>query len=327
MKRLLPFILSMALLLSLSLPLSSCSDKEYKMSFFALDTLIEVTVPPLDSGEDGDLVPFIKGELSRYEEIFSATRESSELYKLNHSTERTVSVSDELFFVLCEAQKIAEKTDGAYDYTCGALTNLWKITDESAPIPTDTQIEEALSLVGYERVVLENNTVDRPVGMQFDLGGAAKGYIAEKLTESLRDAGCEWGILSLGGNISVFGDRGEPYSIGVKNPSEPSQIHGKLSLYEGYVSVSGTYERNKTVDGVTYHHIFNAKTGRCADSDILSVGVVSQDATLADALSTAFFVMGSERATEYLDSHTDIGAVIFLKNGEILTVGVEYERL
>ena len=327
MKKFFSLTLAVLIMLTSALSLSSCSERTHKVSVYALDTLVEITLPTLSDGEDGDATPLVMSELRYYEDIFSATREGSELYKLNHSTEETVAVSDELFSMLLRAHALAAETNGAYDYTCGALTEAWKITDPDAPLPTDSEIENALGLVGYEKVTLADGKITRPVGMKIDLGGVAKGYIAERLTELLAEKGYGWGILSLGGNISVFGERDEPFSVGVKNPEKPTAVHGKLTLDGGFVSVSGVYERNKTVDGVLYHHIFDVKTGKCADSDILSVAVVSGDGANADALSTALFVMGKDKALSYLSDNAEVGAVIFLKNGEVLTANTVYEKI
>jgi len=109
-----------------------------------------------------------------------------------------------------------------------------------------------------------------------DLGGAAKGYICEKAVDSLISCGAEYGIVSIGGNIGVFGENpnGGQWNIGIKNPSEPSELIGKVAIEGGFVAVSGDYERYFERDGVRYHHIIDPSTGYPAESGVRSAAYI-----------------------------------------------------
>lgn len=320
--------LSIALLLPLSLV--SCSgNKKYEFSFVALDTIIDVSIESGSDEENQSRAKDTKKLVSDYERIFSRTDPDSELYTVNHTDGETV-LSGELLEVVRYGLDIAEKTGGAFDITCGALSELWKISDTEAPLPDEGAVEAALSRCGYGRVSLNGNVLKKENGVIIDLGGIAKGYITEKLIEMYRSENVGYGTVSLGGNVGVFGEKpnGENFLVGIRSPYSGKQGDsiGYVEISPGYVSVCGTYERYKTVEGKKYHHVFDPKTGYPADNGIVSAVVISDDATYADAVSTALLVMGNGAAGYARDN--GIACIIFRDNGDTVTVGdVGYTRL
>ncbi len=306
-------------MLMLPLSLAACSEKT-EFSFSGLNTVITVSC-------EGD---FDKDELERelqntvreYELVFSRTDAESELYRINNSDETQFFISEHLAAVIERAFCISEITDGAFDFTCGALVELWNITDKESPIPTDEEIKSALLLCGYEKLTYENGLLTRPVGVKIDLGGIAKGYIAEKVTERAIALGAEFGIISLGGNISAFGEKkdGTCFKIGIRSPYSQG-IAGTVELERGYISVSGTYERNKTVDGIFYHHIFDMESGMPVNNGIVGIAIAGEDAILADALSTALFVTKSDIKALMNEKFPNMSAVIYRDDGSFETVG------
>lgn len=327
MKKVATKILSALLLFSVTAScvtlLSSCSERQNEFSFYGLDTLIELKLSSIGKKEDEEIRNTVESEVGRYEKIFSRTDEDAELYKINHSDKTTFTVSDDLADLLLRAIGISQSTDGAFDFTCGSLTELWKISDSDAPIPGAEEVAEAMKHVGYDKVSLDGNTLVRPCGLVIDLGAIAKGYIEGKITDLLISKGVERGILSFGGNISVFGEKRDKseYRIAIRNPYGESGHIGYVTTLKGYVSVCGTYERNKIVDGVFYHHIFDPKNGYPKDTDVISVALICDDGALADALSTALFVMGDGAQEWILSCGYDIGAVFFAKDKTVRTMG------
>ncbi|MDY3845503.1 MAG: FAD:protein FMN transferase [Eubacteriales bacterium] len=326
-------LLSAFLLFSVVAPiavlLSSCSEKRNEFSVFAFDTYLEFNLRSLGKDKDDKIQKKVKSEVERYEKIFSRTDEGSELYGINQSQDTVFAVSDDLADLISESIAIAEKTGGAFDFTCGALTELWRISDPNAPIPDGEEISNALEYVGYKKVTLDGHMLKRPVGVIMDFGAIAKGYAEKKITELLISEEVEQGILSFGGNISVFGkkDDGSEYRVAIKNPYGESGYSGYVQIPSGYVSVCGTYERNKTVDGVFYHHIFDPESGYPKNGDIVSVALICDDGTIADAFSTALFVMGDGAYEWVSDCGYDIGAIFFMKDGTAKTVGdINYMR-
>jgi thiamine biosynthesis lipoprotein len=168
------------------------------------------------------------------------------------------------------------------------------------------------------------NLVSRTPGVILDLGGIAKGCLAQQLVEALLEAGVPGGVLSLGGNVAVFGKKtdGSDFRIALRSPFEGGGTVGVLSLHgTAYVSTSGAYERYRVDEqGKCYHHIFDMQTGRPSESDLASVTVVATDGARADAWSTALFVAGYEEALHlWQEAGQRFEMVLVRKNGEVYT--------
>lgn len=311
-------------LVLISLAFSGC-EKVTDCSFFALDTYISINFTSDEKSSD-ELISLVQATVKENERLLSKTVSDSELYRFNNSKFGIEDCSAAFAETLSLALEVALKTDGAYDPTIGALISLWGIGTDGARVPTDDEIYEAKSLCGYENLVIENGNAVKITKsiphLSVDLGGAAKGYIAQQALECLKQGGAVRGILSLGGNIAVFGEKedGSPYKIAIRDPVNTSGYVGYVLLRgENYISVSGGYERYFEQNGKRYHHIIDPHSGYPAESDVLSAAVISKNGTLADCLSTALFVMGSERSLElYKSGQFDFEAVLILQNGDIL---------
>lgn len=312
MKKYFKRITSLSLVLAMTLALSGCSGNYKEQTVYALDTVITFKT-------DCELPDGTEEFIKNYEKMLSYTYEESEIYKLNGA--EFLTCSEETAKIIKKASEISEATNGAFDITCGGLKELWGINTSSARIPEQAELDLALNSVGREKISVSENTVRKSdKNTKIDLGGIAKGYIAEKTVEFLKANGVVSGIASFGGNIAVIGrkNNGENWKIGIKNPENTALTVGTVELSDGFVSVSGGYERYSEIDGKLYHHIFDTATGYPSDSDLLSSAVVCSDGMLADALSTAIFVMGTEKAIElYNTKKYDFEAVLVTKNKKI----------
>lgn len=283
-------------------------------TFFALDTYITIRL----AGPDGDVnadysLIFAECEriVSNAEKTLSAHDESSELYKLNQSPHGTYSPSDTLFDVINIAKSIADRTDGAFDFTLGALSELWNIKN-GGPVPDSSEIDAILPYIGYSRLIIDsdNKTITLPETpnqsyFQLDLGAIGKGFAADMLIEYLRGTDVPYGIISVGGTIGVFGSKpdGEMFKIGIRSPDDAGGLIGYFLIDTGFVAVSGDYERYFIENNVRYHHILDPKKGAPAANGVRESAVYSDSGAVADALSTAFFVMGERRAENYIDAN------------------------
>jgi thiamine biosynthesis lipoprotein len=228
-----------------------------------------------------------------------------------------VKVSPDVIDVLKEAVYVARETDGAFDPTIGALTiGAYRFGRDRAGPPADDEIRKAKSLVNYRDLRIDGDKVylERG-GMRLDLGGIGKGYAVEEAVRVLKQRGIKRGMVSLSGDIKVFGDDIE---IGVRDPNGEGMI---ASFHTGTgelaISTSGGYERVIDPGGKAYHHLLVPATGR-PGRDFLSVTVILDgDSALADAYATALFVMGKENALTFLKKHPEIGVFIVLPHGEI----------
>ncbi len=296
----------------------------YQQTQYYLDTVITLTA----YGRQGkQAVEAAMERIRQIDSLMSAYREDSDIGRVNQAPFGTaVPVSEETYRLLCRAQEFSKLTDGLFDFTLKPLSDLWGIGTDHARVPEETEIQEALAKTGWEFVRLSDNpysvTLEKE-GMALDLGGIAKGYASEEAARVLREHGVENACLDLGGNIVVMGQmplgwmdcliqrrRLRPFLIGIQDPNEPRGTVGKeLEIADGCVVTSGDYERYFEQDGVRYHHIFDPRTGRPAESGVRSATVVGSDATAADALSTVFFILGEEAEGKWQEYYDE---VIFL---------------
>ena len=301
MKRLKRFAVSTLLIL---LIFSSCRGNErITKSEFALDTVVTLN---LYSRKDEWIVePFFR-YLRELEGILDRYDEKSELRMVNENAySEEVVLSDVLYDVISKGFEIARETDGAFDIAIGPLVDLWQIGTRTS-LPEGGDVERALSLSSWEYLDLDEEKHSirfQKDGMSLDLGGIGKGYIASLLMEYLKENGVERASLNLGGNISLLGDgeHGKYWRIGIRRPEDDRSDYVDVIevSYGGNVSTSGGYERYSIFDdGKRYSHIISPKTGYPVKGDLASVTVVSTDASLADALSTASYVVGSEGLEE-----------------------------
>lgn len=297
-------------------------------TFFAMDTLVTIR---LSAGyADGTAVSEEERErlfreadqiVADMENGLSRTVADSDTARLSSSETGITCTSDALPAVLARALEIAEATGGAFSPAMGTLTDLWNVSG-GGPVPSDEARAEAMAHTDWRTLTVDGNTaVKSDPDLRVDLGGIAKGYTVQRLCEYLEGTGVAWGIVSLGGNVGVFGEKpdGMPYKIGITDPLDSASLAGFWHIGSGTIAVSGDYERFFIEDGVRYHHIFDPATGMPADSGLCSVAVFSEDGALADALSTALFIMGAEEALAYYDAHPGtFEAILITKSEEIL---------
>ena len=301
--------------------LSACrGENKTEKSFFAMDTYISVSVYGDGAEENAEAAERLIRELDAQFGISSA---DGELYKLNLNG-GSAKVSDGFLEMLSCSKTLWERTGGSYDVTSKSLSELWGFTKNANgvneyKVPSQDEINEALAVVGMEKVAFGGESVWLSEGVQIDLGSCAKGYIAQKTAEMLKAQGVPCAIISLGGNVQTVGEKpdGKPFSVAISDPKAPSEILGVLKVGETAVVTSGTYQRYFEKDGKAYHHIFDAETGKPCENGLLSVTVVCEDGLLADALSTALFLLGKDGAMEYYRTYGGFEAVIVSSDGSV----------
>ncbi len=273
------------------------------------------------------------------QEELSWRLDTSEVWQINASAgnEEGCSISEEMEALLQECLELYGRSGGAFDITLGPLTRLWNIDKWAAGgeevkndfrPPSAEELRYALGLCGSDRVRLvpavsegEEARIFLPEGMQLDLGAVGKGLALSRLSGLLEEeAGVSGAVISLGGSILTFGGKpdGSSWKVGIVNPFDTSSNVGILSL-EGQwcVSTSGDYERYVEADGVRYHHILNPDTGYPAESEVRGVSILTKDGLLSDGLSTACFLLGSERGMELAEEY-GVEVLFVLSDGSIV---------
>lgn len=296
------------LTLPLLIFLSSCkSNSAHSLSLFAMDTVMDFTV----YGDQADkALSDIEEIITRYDTAFSPTREDSAMLTLNQAGGGTLSPL--WSHVLTQAMDYCDRTDGAFDPVLGKLTALW----DKQKVPTEQELSAALSQSGHDKLTYSAGASEchLSAGAEFQLGGIVKGAASDAIYQKLVDDGVESAILSLGGNVIAFGTKpdGTPWTVGIRDPDgNASDYLGTVSVANRFVVASGDYERYFEQDGIRYHHILDPKTGVPVQNDLRSVIIVSNNGALADAYSTALFVMGSEKALDFWREQTETGEYDF----------------
>ncbi len=254
---------------------------------------------------------------------------SSELIAVNKAAGVSpVVVSEDTFHVVEVARQYAEASQGAFDITVFPVVSLWGIGTDNERIPSPDEIETGLKNVGYQDLILDSvkkSVFLRRTGMGLDLGGIAKGYAADRTAEKLRALGVERGIINLGGNIFAMGTKedGTPWKIGIQNPiNNRGEYLGIVNAVNQTLVTSGIYERYFEKDGKRYHHILDTKTGYPVENEVAGVSILADSSIDADALSTTCFVMGPDKAFEFVKSKPGVEVLFVTKDKKIrMTAG------
>lgn len=292
----------------LALTLTACGgaaeEKPVTRQIIAMDTAMSFSV----YGDHGDAaVQAMVEEVQRLEGVLSRTDPFSEIGFLNRMPGEPVEVGAEVAALLKRAGTFTESTGGAFNITIAPVVEAWGFTTDSYQVPDEETLAGLLGNMGMEHVHLDGAAATLDDGTQVDLGGIAKGYAADCLADIFEEYGLERGWIDLGGNLMAWGTRpdGQPWRVGVRDPktAENGGLVGLVSLENSFAVTSGGYERFFEADGETYHHIIDPATGYPADSGLVSVTVVADclaegNGTMCDALSTALFVLGEEKALE-----------------------------
>lgn len=283
---------------------------------FAMDTEMMIEA----FGENAEEAVRMAGEeVLRIDQLLSVGIETSDIARLNR--EGSLEVSPLTGELLERGIEIGKATDGAFDMTVFPLMEAWGFTGRNYRVPEPSEIEKLLAFVGTDRVTVDGFSVTLEEGTRLDLGGIAKGYTSGRLMDIFRSCGVDAALVSLGGNVQTLGRKtnGTDWNVAIQNPEKNQGYLGVLACRDVAVVTSGGYERNFEEAGVTYHHILDPKTGYPANAGLKSVTVVSRDGTLADALSTALYVLGPANATSYWREHSeDFGFILEKDDGKLL---------
>ena len=290
-----------------------------RIEFLAFDTVVSVAASTADAATLGncrDICVDLEHMLSRFEH-------SGPLCKLNHACGAVTELPDELAAFLQTALRYCADSKGCFDITMGAVCRLWDF--HQGIVPDKATVEDALCHVDYRGLHIEGSSAwldDEQACV--DLGGIAKGYIADCLAQYLRSCGVVSALINLGGNILTVGAKpdGCPWRIGIRAPHSSCYGDEKpfavIEVCDKSVVTSGTYERAFEKDGVSYHHILDRATGFPVQTDLLSATVVSDRSVDGDGYSTTLLVLGSKEALRFAQAHPQIEAALLTHDGKLL---------
>lgn len=294
-----------------------CKQNVYPISKteFMLDTVITITIYDGDPDALNGAVTLCKN----YENLLSKTVQSSDVYKINHSNDTPTDVSPDTAELLKTALDIAKTSNGAFDPTILPLVEIWDVRNRTAP-PKENEIEENLSYVNHNNVIIDGTAVTVKENAKIDLGGIAKGFIADKVKQYLKSKGVTSAVINLGGNTLLIGcKQGQNFSVGLQKPfGKNGELSAVLNLTDKTVVTSGIYQRYFKFDNKIYHHIIDPKTGYPSDNEITSVTVVTDSSTIADGLSTACLNLGIDKGIKLAKQYN--AELIFIDTDGNLTL-------
>ncbi len=264
--------------------------------------------------------------IKELESLWSVTDENSDIYTVNQNGGIPTEIHEETAEILQFALDMAHRTNGALDPTIFPVVTAWGFISGEYQIPAADELTGLLKKVDYEKVLLEENFVTLPDGMQLDLGAVGKGYTGDIIAELLKEQGVTSALLDIGGNIQMVGRKpdGSRWRLGIQNPFGEGSL-GILESEDIAVVTSGNYERYFVgEDGKQYGHIIDPSTGYPAESGLASVSIMAKEGKLCDALSTAIYVMGLNGATEYWQENGNFEMLLITDEKEIyLTEGIK----
>ncbi len=352
-KKILIFILAVVMTL-MAVGCGGDLDEPFTKQSYYFDTLCDVTIYSFEDGvvevtgeesyrvEADDVITEVFSFMADCEKILSRTIEGSDVDRINKAKGKAVKVDPMTFEIIRKGMEFGELSEGVFDITVGKASVLWDFHESidgqaSSSIPDAKELAEAVKHIDYKGIILDEDNMTvrlEDPEMMLDLGGIAKGYIADMAAEKIRSMGVDSAIVNLGGNIEVVGGKpdrgGEPvndFSLGIRDPlSDTGEL---LGIYPGKdltVVTSGTYERFIEVDGKKYHHILDPETGYPTDTDVLQVSIIAGagHSVDCDGLSTTCLALGTEKGIELIKgldkagTYGNIEAIFVTNDGEIL---------
>ncbi len=299
-------------------PARAAEPVRYEASHDAMGTVFTIVAYGNDATYLAEVSEEAFEEVDRLDAQMSNYRPESELSGISREAgKRAVLVEPRLFDLLRRSLEYSRDTDGAFDITVGPLMRHWGFFRGQGRVPTDAELAEVLRHVGYRHVQLDAKArtvrFDEP-GLELDLGGIAKGTAVDAVVAILRENGVKSALVS-SGTSTIFALGAPPgedaWRVTVRDPLRKDVAGDTFRLRDYALSVSGNYEKFFTLDGKTYSHIMDPRTGRPVER-MLATAALAPSAEQSDALSTAFYVLGSGGSRRYLATHADLRVVFYV---------------
>lgn len=320
-KRLLAALLSLALVF----PLTGCGESRMVQSqIFAMNTSMTLTA----YGKNAEAgLRAAEGVITSMSSMLDPDLPTSTTYAINHADGQNTVVSAQIAKMLTTADTVYKQSGGALDLTIYPLVKRWGFEDGKYYLPTEEEIFSDRAKLCYDQMVLTSfpstggYAVSFPAGAQMSFAAVAKGCASENAIDAMRQAGVQSGIISLGSNIQTLGNKpdGTQWAVGIQDPNNLTTYLGVISVGETAVVTSAAYQcRFSANNGRTYHHILSPVTGYSVNNNLLSVTIICEDGTMADALSTALFVLGESRAINYWRTYGGFEMILVTSDNRIV---------
>ena len=287
------------------------------------DTIVSVEIYGAQSQNADKMLEDCMSICEHYDRLWNKNIKTSDISKINNSSSNTVTVDPDTIKLLSNALSYCAQTGGRFDISVAPLSQLWDFHGQSAVIPDAAALKEACSHVDHNCILIDASddsvTLTDPKAA-VDVGSMAKGFVADRIAEYLKDQSITGAIINMGGDMRLVGSKpdGSLFNIGIQDPFGSGSCTQSLYLSDTAVATSGTYERCFTVDGRRYHHILDTVTGYPVDTDIESVTVISGNAEDCDCLCTIAIIDGSEKALDMIEQTENTEAVMILSDNTVI---------
>ncbi len=315
-KKIIAFLFSVVFLLSGCEKLPAKEDLTYTDTLY--DTVIDIQI--LDPVEP-DVMDGLKKLCKKYDTLFSKTDENSDIYRINTAAGAPVEVSEDTLMLLKKSIYYGDLSGGLFDVTIGTVSGLWDFKSDEPSVPSQDALSAAVSHVNYKNIIIEGNTVRlADPNALLDVGAIAKGYIADRIKDYLKENSVRHAVINLGGNVLTLGTKtdGSKYNIGIQRPfDETGAAITSVKIADQSVVTTGIYQRYFEVDGKKYHHVLTPSTGRPCENSLYSVSIITDSSLTADALSTTCYLMGFDKGMKLINQLDNVDA-IFITDDEKL---------
>ena len=274
----------------------------HRLPFKAMGSACEVVLASHTQNEAESMAKLAIDEVLRIERKYSRYTTDSIIAKINQQAGRVaLQCDDETWALFQFASQLFDQSDGLFDITSGVLRQAWDF--KNPEVPSSQKLEALLPLVGWEKVVLQDQSIALPLaGMEIDLGGFGKEYAADRAAQVLKEKGVTHGYVNLAGDMRFLGPKptGEPWMIGIQDPRALDQVVATLPITMGGLATSGDYERYFELNGQRYCHVLNPKTGMPV-SYWRSVSVTSP-ATVVSGCTTTMAMLKEAEGLAFLQA-------------------------
>lgn len=321
----------MLLCVCIALPLAGCGQEKFEKQIYAMNTTMTLTAygKNAETGLSGAV-----SLINSLDAMLDPENEGSMVNDMNNANGEGTVVNNHVVTMLKTAQTVYTQSGGALNPAIYPVVKAWGFVDCNYRIPSDDELTELLQNIDFSKVKITSFTetgsylVTMPAGMQISFGAVAKGYTASQVIATLRAAGVTSAIISLGGNVQTLGAKpdGSNWAVAIQDPNDTGSYIGILTVGETAVVTSGGYNRYfDGEDGVRYEHIIDPDTGKPVNNGLKSVTVVCDDGTMADALSTALYVMGEKAALNYYSTYGGFEMILVTDDGRVVITNGLYE--
>lgn len=299
--------------------------KAFKQAMRLMGNRFEITVVTETEEFANGCIEKAVAEIRRIESLLTTFNEESQTALINRNAGfRPVAVDHEVFSLIQRSIKISQLTQGAFDLSYGSIDkSLWNFDTNMTALPNTETAKKSVRLINYRNIVLDEKlrTVFlKEKGMRIGFGGIGKGYAADRAKSLLQSLGVMNGVVNASGDLVTSGcqPNGEPWTVGIADPSTRTKAFSYLNISNAAIATSGSYEKFVLLNGRRYSHTIDPKTGLPV-SGVQSVSIICPSAELADAMATPVMVMGVRAGLSLINQLKNMACIIVDDTGQLYT--------